>query len=234
MKKHSLQPYVLFGTHQLFGCYADAIHSIGGIVSRVVRNMEEPPRAEGDAFEDRLANYHAWLSRAGIDHTVQVDWLENYVAVDGEVPVAGFRGPKLEPLIQEVKTRYGLEFRPLQHASAVVSPMSRLAEGVFVGAGSVVGPETEVGRFTYINRAASIGHDCVLEDHVIVSPSASIASSVHLTSGCVVGIGATVLEKVTIGEGSYVAGGSVVLKDVPAYRLVAGVPAVDKKEFRRK
>ncbi len=234
MNKEISKRYVLFGTHQLFGDYVDAIHSVGGILSRVVRNVEEPPRAEGDAFEDRLANYHAWLEKNGIDHRVQVDWLENYTPVEDELPVAGFRGPKLEPLIKTVKSRYGLVFRPLLHASAVVSPMSHLDEGSFVGANSVIGPNTEIGRFSYINRAVSIGHDTVLDDHVIVSPSVVVASRVRLCHGSVAGIGATILETVTIGEGSYVAGGAVVLKDVPPYRLVAGVPAVDKKEFRRK
>ncbi|MCH8474762.1 MAG: acetyltransferase [Opitutales bacterium] len=234
MNKKSPQRYVLFGTHPLFGDFVDAIHSVGGILSRVVRNMEEPPRAEGDRFEDRLRNYHDWLEKMGMDHRVQVDQLEDYVPIEGERPVAGFRGPKLEPLIKLLKSRHGLAFSPLLHASAVVSPMSVLGEGCFVGANTVIGPNTMVGRFSFCNRGVSIGHDAVLEDHVIVSPSAAVASRVRLGQGCVVGIGATVLENVCIGEGSYVAGGAVVLKNVSPHRLVAGVPAVDKKEFKRK
>ena len=35
----------------------------------------------------------------------------------------------------------------------------------------------------------------------------------------------TILPGVTVGEGSIVAAGSVVTKDVPAYALMAGVPA---------
>jgi len=38
-----------------------------------------------------------------------------------------------------------------------------------------------------------------------------------------------ILAGVTIGDGAIVAANSVVTKDVPAYSLVAGVPAVIKK-----
>ena len=39
-----------------------------------------------------------------------------------------------------------------------------------------------------------------------------------------------ILKGVTIGEGAVVAAGAVVTKDVPAYTLVAGVPAKVIKE----
>jgi len=40
-----------------------------------------------------------------------------------------------------------------------------------------------------------------------------------------IGIGATILQGVTIGEGAVVCAGAVVSKDVPAYTVVAGIPA---------
>jgi len=43
--------------------------------------------------------------------------------------------------------------------------------------------------------------------------------------------GAILLPGVTIGEHAIVAAGAVVIKDVPAYTLVAGVPAVEKKKL---
>ena len=40
-----------------------------------------------------------------------------------------------------------------------------------------------------------------------------------------IGVGATILQGVTIGRGAVVCAGAVVTKDVPAYAVVAGVPA---------
>lgn len=48
---------------------------------------------------------------------------------------------------------------------------------------------------------------------------------------CWIGANATILPGVTIGEGSVVAAGSVVTKDVPPHSMVAGVPAMVKKEI---
>jgi len=227
-------PHVIFGTHPLFGDYVDAIHAVGGILTRLVRNMEEPERPPGERVEDRIANYEKWLERRGISHRVEVVWLDKFEAREEEKAVAGFRGPKLAPMVRGLKESYGVAFDPLVHPSAYVSPMAELAEGVFIGAGSVVGPNARIGAFSYLNRGVTIGHDVEMEEHVIVGPSVSVGSRVRMCCGCILGIGATVLEEVMIGEGGYVAGGAVVLRDVGAHRMVAGVPAVDKKAFYRK
>ncbi len=229
-----MKRYVMFGTHPLFGDFVDAIHACGGILTRVVRNVEEPPRVPGQRFEDRLDNYHAWLERQGIRHRVEVLMLCDFRPQAGEEFLFGFRGPKLLPLREDLRMRFGLSFTVIVHPGAYVSPMARLEEGVFVGAGSLIGTNVRIDEFTFINRGAIIEHDCNVGPCVIVGPSAAVASSVRIGAGAILGIGATVLEKLSIGEDSYVAGGAVVLKDVPPHVMVAGVPAVEKKAFFRK
>jgi sugar O-acyltransferase (sialic acid O-acetyltransferase NeuD family) len=228
-----MHPYVMFGTHPLFGDYTDAIHAAGGILSRVVRNMEEPPRPEGGRFEDRMHRYHAWLDRRDIAHRVEVVAIDDFEPREGERYLFGFRGPKLLPLRNLLASRFPLRFSPLVHSAATVSAMAQLDEGVFVGAGVVIAPNVKIGAFAFVNRGATIGHDCDVGSCTIVGPAAAIASGVRLETGAVVGIGATILENLVIGEGSYVAAGAVVLKDVPAGMLVAGVPAVEKKRIDR-
>jgi sugar O-acyltransferase (sialic acid O-acetyltransferase NeuD family) len=226
-----MKPFVMFGTHPLFGDYADAIHACGGFVSRIVQNVPEPPRAAGQRLEDRLARYHAWLDQQKIRHRVQLVALEDFAPREDEAYLFGFRGPKLLPLRDHLKERFQLSFAPLVHPSAAVSPMAVLREGIFVGAGTVIAPHAEIGEFTLVNRGATIGHDGVIGSCVIIGPSAAIASSVRLERGAVVGIGATIIENLTVGEGSYVAAGAVALKDVPPHTMVAGVPAVEKKSL---
>jgi acetyltransferase-like isoleucine patch superfamily enzyme len=56
-------------------------------------------------------------------------------------------------------------------------------------------------------------------------------SPVRIGNDAWIGAGAMVLRGVTIGEGGIVAAGAVVTKDVPAFSIVAGNPAVVIKEM---
>lgn len=56
-------------------------------------------------------------------------------------------------------------------------------------------------------------------------------SPVRLRDDAWVGAGAMVLRGVTVGEGAIVAAGAVVTKDVAAYTIVAGNPAVPVREL---
>jgi maltose O-acetyltransferase len=50
-------------------------------------------------------------------------------------------------------------------------------------------------------------------------------------NGCWVGAKSVILGGVTIGDGAIIAAGAVVTRDVPAHTLVAGVPAVVKRQM---
>ncbi len=71
-----------------------------------------------------------------------------------------------------------------------------------------------VGNYVTVGHAAIL-HGCVIEDYALI------------------GMGATVLDSARIGRGSIVAAGAVVLggKEIPELKLVAGIPAVVKKEL---
>ena len=52
-----------------------------------------------------------------------------------------------------------------------------------------------------------------------------VAGNIVINDYVWIGGNATILHGVTIGEGAVIAAGAVVTKDVPAYSLVAGIPA---------
>lgn len=52
-----------------------------------------------------------------------------------------------------------------------------------------------------------------------------------INDGCWIGAGSRILGGVSVGSGAVVAAGSVVTGDVPANVLVAGAPAVVKKNL---
>lgn len=51
------------------------------------------------------------------------------------------------------------------------------------------------------------------------------AGDTHIGDGCWIGSRAMIMQGVCLGEGAVIATGAVVTKDVPAYAIVAGVPA---------
>jgi acetyltransferase-like isoleucine patch superfamily enzyme len=52
-----------------------------------------------------------------------------------------------------------------------------------------------------------------------------IIRPITLKKGCCVSMGATIMPGVTVGEGAVVGAGALVTKDVPAWTVVAGIPA---------
>ena len=91
----------------------------------------------------------------------------------------------------------------------------------------------------------TIGNNSTLAYRVLVSTSANpnapynslssvyppVHKDVKIGDDCWIGAGSIILPGVRIGNGSVVAAGAVVNRDVPDHVMVAGVPAVVKKNL---
>lgn len=105
-----------------------------------------------------------------------------------------------------------------------------------------------VGK-SYINRDSKlycfdeiiIGNNVIISEDVLIRDSDSHTilygnkekkniAKIVIEDDVWIGAGAKVLKGVTIGKGSVISAGSVVTKDVPRNTLVAGVPAIVKRE----
>ena len=111
------------------------------------------------------------------------------------------------------------------HPLATVSPSACIGEGNTIMAGAIVNAGVVTGRNVLINTGAIVEHDCNLDDDVHVATGACLAGGVHAEAGSHIGIGAVVKEYITVGQEAIVGAGAVVVKDVPANKVVAGVPA---------
>ncbi len=126
-----------------------------------------------------------------------------------------------------------------------------LGENVYVGHQTIlkgyhrntmqIGDHTWIGQGCFFHSAGglTIEHDVGIAPSVRiltsvhdeapqcvpVSGAALQFASVHIETGADIGIGAIILPGVRIGRGAIVGAGSVVNRDVPAFAVVAGVPA---------
>ncbi len=114
------------------------------------------------------------------------------------------------------------------------------------GTGGVrLGDRVEINNFSIVNGTGGvdIGNDTLIGPGVrIISyqhrieRSATIRSQpveakpIHIGRDVWLGANSIILAGVTLGDGAVVAAGAVVRKDVPAYAIVAGVPATVRKK----
>ena len=161
-----MKKFVMFGQNPMFGDYADLVHALGGRLSRVVVNVPDPPRENQKSFADRVAEYNHWLAAQGDTTPLQVVDLEDFVPAPEETAVLGFRGRSSRPLRERLKREFGIEFPPLIHPTAYVSPMSEVGEGTIVLSLADMGSFAKIGAFGVLNRCASMGHDTIAGDDV--------------------------------------------------------------------
>jgi UDP-2-acetamido-3-amino-2,3-dideoxy-glucuronate N-acetyltransferase len=121
-----------------------------------------------------------------------------------------------------------------------VSGGARIGKRCSLGQNTFVGNRVRIGDNVRIQNNVSVYDNVTLEDDVFVGPSAVFTNVNNPRSafprkdeyrdtvvhkGASIGANATIVCGHNVGEGAFVAAGAVVTKDVPAFALVAGVPA---------
>lgn len=116
-------------------------------------------------------------------------------------------------------------FPPLVHPDATLGPGVHLEEGVVIAAGARLSTNIHIGRHVHVDQNVTVGHDCVIAEYSRLNPQACVSGDVTLGAGATVGAGAIVLQGLSVGSDATVGAGAVVTRDVPAGRIVKGVPA---------
>ena len=117
---------------------------------------------------------------------------------------------------------------------------ARIGKGVSLGQNVFVGNKVVIGDRCKIQNNVSVYDDVTLEEGVFCGPSMVFTNVYNprslverkdeyrptlVRTGATLGANCTIVCGTTIGEYAFVAAGAVVNRDVPAYALIAGVPA---------
>lgn len=115
-----------------------------------------------------------------------------------------------------------------------------IGEDCSLGQNVVVGPNVIIGNRVKIQNNVSVYDGVTLEDGVFCGPSCVFTNVINPRSdiirkdeyrkttvkrGATIGANSTIICGHFLGEHCFIAAGAVVTKDVPAYGLMAGIPA---------
>jgi len=117
---------------------------------------------------------------------------------------------------------------------------SRIGRNCSIGQNVMIGPDVPIGDFCKIQNNVALFKGVELEQGVFCGPSCVFTNvnnpraeverkdEFRLTlvkRGATIGANATIVCGHTVGEYAFIAAGAVVTQDVPAFALMAGVPA---------
>jgi UDP-3-O-[3-hydroxymyristoyl] glucosamine N-acyltransferase len=122
--------------------------------------------------------------------------------------------------------------RKIPHIGGVV-----VGDDVEIGANSTVDrgalADTEIGAGTKIDDLVMVAHGVRVGPDCILVGQSGIAGSTRVGARVTLAGQAGVAGHLSIGDGVVVAAKSAVFEDVPAGSFVAGIPAVDHREWKR-
>lgn len=117
---------------------------------------------------------------------------------------------------------------------------ARIGRGVSLGQNVFVGNKVIIGDLCKIQNNVSVYDNVTLEEGVFCGPSMVFTNvynprslierkneyrNTRVKRGATLGANCTIICGISIGEFAFIGAGAVVNKDIPAYALMAGVPA---------
>ena len=136
------------------------------------------------------------------------------------------------------------------YSTAKVGKNTRTGHNFLVRENTVIGNGCLIGTNVVIDNDCVVGDNCSFQtgayiptgsrigDRVFLGPNASLTNdktplrteykleTITVEDDVTVGSNATLMPGITVGEGAFIAGGAVVTKDVPAWHIAKGCPAV--------
>ena len=112
-----------------------------------------------------------------------------------------------------------------------------IEDDVEIGAGTTIDRasvgESRIGRGTKIDNLVQIGHSCTIGEDSLLCAQVGLAGSSHIGSRVILAGQAGVAGHLTIGDDAVLTAKSATSHDVPAGKVISGIPAFENKDWLR-
>jgi len=93
--------------------------------------------------------------------------------------------------------------------------------------------ESRIGRGTKLDNLVQIGHSCTVGEDSLLCAQVGLAGSSHIGSRVILAGQAGVAGHLTIGDDVVLTAKSATSHDIPAGKIISGIPAFDNKDWLR-
>jgi UDP-3-O-[3-hydroxymyristoyl] glucosamine N-acyltransferase len=112
-----------------------------------------------------------------------------------------------------------------------------IEDDVEIGAGTTIDRasvgESRIGRGTKVDNLVQIGHSCTVGEDTLLCAQVGLAGSSHIGSRVILAGQAGVAGHLTIGDDVVITAKSATSHDVPAGKVISGIPAFDNRDWLR-
>ena len=112
-----------------------------------------------------------------------------------------------------------------------------LEDDVEIGAGTTIDRasvgESRIGRGTKLDNLVQIGHSCTVGEDALLCAQVGLAGSSHIGNRVILAGQAGVAGHLTIGDDVVLTAKSATSHDVPAGKVISGIPAFDNRDWLR-
>ena len=93
--------------------------------------------------------------------------------------------------------------------------------------------ESRIGRGTKLDNLVQVGHSCTVGEDSLLCAQVGLAGSSHIGSRVILAGQAGVAGHLTIGDDVVLTAKSATSHDIPAGKIISGIPAFDNKDWLR-
>ncbi len=112
-----------------------------------------------------------------------------------------------------------------------------IEDDVEIGAGTTIDRasvgESRIGRGSKIDNLVQIGHSCTVGEDTLLCAQVGLAGTTHIGNRVILAGQAGVAGHLTIGDDVILTAKSATSHDVPAGKVISGIPAFDNKDWLR-
>lgn len=130
------------------------------------------------------------------------------------VSLGSMGNPKLRIKLFDMLINIGFTIPSIIDKTAIVSKMSEVEYGTFIGKGAVVNTNVNIKKGSIINTRAVVEHDCNVGEFVHIAPNSTVCGGVIIGDYSHIGANSVIRQQIVIGKNITVGVGSVVVKNI--------------------